>query len=283
MDHSATLASRAMLLLAASWLSSPAVAALMSIGMNPYTTGLLGPGDSAGVHVQTHWNNLPDASAGYPVALLWQDGNPTGASVTGKVGQVLDNPTPDSGGDYRLMHSGLKMYGTGSEVSMSITNLPSDLTGPGANYRALVYFDMSTNTGWVTYSVTAYDLLGGLLATKFVTVNDAYRVFSGTFEECTGDDIGAVGDSQYDTGNYCVFEGLTSPGVRLAMKTIAGSAATLRGSLNGVQLVQNVIPEPGTGVVLGLAALAVLRRRRPRQTPRATANRQRRNANAGTA
>jgi hypothetical protein len=237
-------------------------AALLSLGMNPYTVNPLAPGESAGFVPQTNWNNLPDPSGGYPLALHFQDGTPSGASVTGKVGQVLDNPTPDSGGDYRLMRSGLKMYGTGSEVSMTIANLPAALTTPG--YDLYVYFDMSTNTGWVTYSVSAYDGLGALLASQFVTVDNAYRVFAGTFEACIGEDVVPLGDNQYDTGNYCLLEGLSASTVRVAMKTIAGSDATLRGSLNGVQIVERIVPEPATlaFLVFAGAALAVRQRRR---------------------
>ncbi len=195
-----------------------------------------------GVVPLPNWNNINVAGnhAFAPIALLDAKGNPTSATVASTIapGYDANNGNGNATSDRTMMNAALYYdNGIGTDTgNITIADLPESFTAFG--YDVYVYFESNDNDRDMTITISGVSYTG--------RDGGAYK----TLDEY----ILATGPGVY--ANYMVFEGLTAPSF-----TIDATATNGRAAIAGIQIVSN-IPEPATVSLLGLGALALLRRRR---------------------
>src|SRR4051812_3763663 len=198
---------------------------LGSDGGNNAGTGSLNPTDVAGLPAvaQPNWNNLAGLNGGMP-NVTDNNGTATSAGVswnglgTWSSGgnNLFTSPT-----DHTLMQGYLDNGGT---ATVTITNIPSQLTTSGYDVYVYAEFDAPNRGG--TYSIvdglnTSTVLKGPLPLNSDSTPTNYAQ---------------AVGTGSIKTGNYLVFHGLTSANIQVqALAT--NLVGTIRAVINGVQLV----------------------------------------------
>jgi hypothetical protein len=209
-------------------------------GNNP-GTGTLNPTDVAGLPAvaQANWNNLSGVSGTLP-NVTDNSGNPTSATAT----WFSALGTWSSGGnnfftstnDHTLMQGYLDNGGT---ATVTITNIPSQLTTGGYDVYVYALFDTANRGG--TYSVVD--------ALNTSTVLRGPRPLNS--DAAPTDYVQAVGAGAVQTGNYLIFRGLTNPNIQV--QAVATNTGTARAVICGVQLVAAPAPGesgPATGVLV---------------------------------
>jgi hypothetical protein len=208
-------------------------------GNNP-GTGTLNPGDVAGLPsvTQSNWNDLA-AVSGSLANVTDNNGNPTSAGVawfsaTGTWSSQGNNFFPTNTADHTLMQGYLDNGGT---ATVTITNIPSQLTASGYDVYVYALFDTPNRGG--TYQV--FDSTGTTALTGLLPLNSD----SGPTNYAQ-----AVGTGSIKTGNYLVFHGLTNANIQL-QAVATNLVGTIRAIIGGVQLV--AAPSPGeSGPATGL-------------------------------
>ncbi len=211
-----------------------------SIGVDfSSSRGTVAPADEIGVIPFPNWTTVTTASV---LNLQDNSGNPTslGVNITssqGFLGQGNDAFT--SSPHNKMMQDEIFRNASGT-VSFTLTGIPY----PGyLHYDLYIYVgtDVNNNRGGsvqVSASPTTYYYKGSNSYNTFVQATE-----TGSFA--------AAG-----TANYILFENLTASSL-----TVTATVSFEQVFISGFQIVQ-YIPEPTSGLLLGLAGLAGLRRRR---------------------
>jgi hypothetical protein len=204
----------------------------MKLGSDNTRTGnsTLNPTDTAGLPAvsQINWNNLPGISGA--ATLTDNAGNTTSAGVawstpTGTWSSGANSAFP-AGPDQVLMNGYLDNGGT---ATVTITNLPSQLTTKGYDVYVYALFDTPNRGG--TYSIVD-GLNPSTVLTKVVGLNSDSTPTNYVQDALT---------TANDTGNYIVFHGLTNANIQLV--AVATNTGTARAVICGMQLV--AAPAPG--------------------------------------
>jgi len=214
---------------------------LGSDGGNNAGTGSLNPTDVAGLSAvaQPNWNNLSGVSGG-TANVTDNNGNPTSAGVawfsgTGTWSSQGNNffaSTPD----HTLMQGYLDNGGT---TTVTITNIPSQLTASGYDVYVYALFDTPNRGG-------TYQIVDGLNTATALT-----GLLPLNSDSAPTNYAQAVGTGSAKTGNYLVFHGLTSANIQL-QAVATNLVGTIRAVICGVQLV--AAPSAGeSGAATGLA------------------------------
>ena len=213
---------------------------LGSDGGNNAGTGALNPGDVAGVPAvaQANWNNLPGVSGSQP-NVTDNNGSPTSAGVVWNSAlgtwSSQGNNFFTSTTDHTLMQGYLDNGGT---ATLTITNIPSQLTTSGYDVYVYALFDTPNRGG--TYQI--FDVSGTTPLTGLLPLNS---------DAAPTNYAQAVGTGSIKTGNYLVFHGLTNPNIQL-QAVATNLVGTIRAVICGVQLV--AAPSSGeSGAATGLS------------------------------
>jgi hypothetical protein len=209
-------------------------------GGNSAGTGSLNPTDVAGLPAvaQADWNNLSGIS-GTAANVTDNNGNPTSAGVTWSsptgTWSSQGNNAFVSATDHTLMQGYLDNGGT---ATVTITNIPSQLTTAGYDVYIYALFDTPNRGG--TYSIV--DGLNNATVLKpAVPFNSDSNPTN--YTQYPGTTTGL-------SGNYLVFHGLTNPNIQVM--AVADHGAPIRAVINAVQLVAS--PAPGeSGAVTALS------------------------------
>src|SRR5208337_3203190 len=146
----------------------------------------MGSTEVAGVVAQSNWNDAAGMKSASALALLDQNGNSTGATVTWNTNGIWFLPITDTAGNNRMMRGYLDTVG--STTTVTVAGLPANAAG----YKVYVYADGDnggeTRTG-------AYQISGTGIPTTSVNLTDAAGVnFGGTFTQANN-----------TAGNYVLF------------------------------------------------------------------------------
>jgi hypothetical protein len=203
----------------------------------------LNPTDVAGLAAvaQANWNNLSSGgqTSGSGAGLADNSGNATSVGITWN--STL--PTYSSGGnnmfvttnDHILMMGYLDNGGT---ATVTITNIPSQLTTGGYDVYVYALFDTANRGG-------NYSIVDGLNTS---TVLRGPRPLNSDANPTNY--VQAVGAGTVQTGNYMVFRSLTNANIQL--QAVATNTGTARAPIGAVQLV--AAPSPGeSGPATGLS------------------------------
>jgi len=210
--------------------------------------------NTAGVEVQTHWNDLKWWEG---TTLYNADGNTTGVTVDiGTNDDAYNSRVDVSGmpvpGDNLLMRG--YYHGSGTSWTVTFSGLTSEYdSSEYDSYDLIVYFDgANSSSDWTTeYAVSS----GGTpLASIFAKDATDTADWDGTFVQATGTSAATATD-----GNYVRFTGLTADSLTLTATPDSGDAP-----INGLQLIP--APEPATLALLAAGgALGLARRGRRRR------------------
>ncbi|MGC6464871.1 MAG: PEP-CTERM sorting domain-containing protein [Akkermansiaceae bacterium] len=226
-------------------LASPLVNAA-SIGINfgsGRNNSALAAGDSAGVVPQANWNNAPGASGNLAV-LNGDEGAASGASLTWATDEQwsIGGPAADPNGT--LLNGWISANNSNApDATVSIASIPY------ATYDLYVY----TNHDRATEDVD----LTGPFGTFRIHENDTDILSAVSWVQQTAT---ADGDAS-QAGNYALFSGLTATNLDLILAPAGGEGSVDRGAITGIQIVE-VIPEPSSSLLLALAGLIGVSRRR---------------------
>jgi hypothetical protein len=198
---------------------------------------VMDPGTTAGLDVQSNWNNTDGSTASTMGSLIDSTGVVTTASVTwettgGLWGDGTANTDANAGvGDAQLRRGYLDDNG-------AITFSMSGITY--ASYDVIVYYS-SGDTGNKQFQATT---IGGttLLPTAAAGANNKYAT------NPNWDDTNTV--------TFSALSGASFSGSVAARNTVG----TGRGTIAGIQVVE--VPEPSSAALLGLGGLALILRRR---------------------
>jgi Concanavalin A-like lectin/glucanases superfamily/Bacterial Ig-like domain (group 2) len=187
----------------------------------------LGSTDVAGLPAvaQPNWNNLPGVSGNLSGGgLVDNAGNPMSAGVTwasalGTYSSGGNNAFP-AGPDQVMM---LGYLDNGATATVTVTNLPSQLTAKGYDVYVYALFDTPNRGG--TYSIV--DGLNPAIVLKAAQPFNSDAA-STNYAQCPG-----ANTSQ--SGNYLVFHGLTNANIQVV--AVANHGGLLRATINGIQLV----------------------------------------------
>jgi hypothetical protein len=210
----------------------------------------------AGVFPLGNWNNISGATTQANVPLIDNLGNSSAARLSFFTPNFWgqDNLTPVTQND-NLMKAYLDQGGNTAAIGVNVSGLDSKFTSGG--YKVVVYgdFDSAGTFGWtVTDS-------NGNSETQFLRggedTDDFNETLGRVFVEGTA--LNAADAAAGRITNYAVFEGLTGSSFNITFLNGTGDG---RSRINGLQIIANAVPEPGTIGLLGLSVLALLRRRR---------------------
>ena len=201
--------------------------------------------EAVGVVPRPNWNDIDvyNNHAFAPIALLDAHGNPTSATVASSIspGYDANNGNGNDSSDHTMMNASLYFdNGVGTDTgNITIADLPDFLTVLG--YDVYVYFECNSNNRDMTITIDGVSITGRDAAD--FKASDLFLLAQGAGIEA----------------NYMVFEDLMASSF-----SIDATATNGRAAIAGIQIVANadVIPEPATLSLLGLGALALLRRRR---------------------
>ena len=173
----------------------------------------------AGVVAQSNWNNATGTTSTTPLALLDQNGNSTGATVTWNTNGIWSEPIANTPGNYRMMLGYLDTVG--GTTTVTVAGLPANAGG----YQVYVYADgdnpSATRTG-------GYQISGTGITTTSVNLTDvAGAYFSGTFTRANN-----------SAGNYVLFT-ITATGFTITATPGASNDADPRAPVNAIQIVPN--------------------------------------------
>jgi hypothetical protein len=222
---------------------SLAIVESSNAGFNQYSIGLnlgsddanngagtraLAPTDVAGLPAvaQANWNNLPGVTGSIGGGTVVNNsGNATTvgviwASALGTWSSGGNNAFPASSADHTLMMGYLDNGGT---ATVTITNLPSQLTASGYDVYVYALFDTPNRGG--TYSIVDGLNPSTVLKAPVPLNSDATPT----------NYVQSPGLNTSYTGNYLVFHGLIDPNIQIV--AVATNTGTTRAIICGVQLV----------------------------------------------
>ncbi len=231
-----------------------AAASAAAINLNfQGTAPAMGAADVAGAPgvADSNWNNVTGAGGTYGTTTVAISGGGLGTG-----GWTLPATSPIGTGDGMMYHGFFETDGTAATISVSGLSY--------ALYDVYVYFDGDNAAQWRTanYSIgaTSFNGVEDSENTNWGTGQNVNMVYQLPTATGTGNSNWPVTGPNNNEGNYVKFSGVTGSSFDLIMKG-AASQGTVRGVINGMQIVQ--IPEPSSTALLGLGGLAlVLRRRR---------------------
>ena len=213
----------------------------LNFGANAVTGAALDSSDVAGVPevAQANWNNLNGAAATNITDIVAEAadevGESTEVSVTyfsnglwSSTGQGEENNVLP-GADFNLMAGYMDMNGNDQTSTVTITNIPVELTSGG--YDVYVYA-----MGGVGGRGGAYRILD---AGNQQVLFDYVRAQSPTNATSYVEVPTSGTDTNYVAGNYMVFSGLTAPAITVEATTAGGFgfSGTPRAPINAIQLV----------------------------------------------
>ena len=204
----------------------------------------MGPGETAGVVPQAHWNSAAGATQSTPLALVDDSGAASGASVTWSAGGGgWMTPIADQPGNARMMKGYLDTT-SASSTTVTVSGLPQ------ATYDVFVYADGDNRA----YDRSASYTIGGsgITAAAIALTDPANTNFAGTF----------VAANQ-TSGNYVRFR-ITGTGFTVTASPTLPEAGTRRAAVNGIQIVPVAAPTAGAigidftgaGVTIGATEIA---------------------------
>lgn len=195
-----------------------ATAPATGIGVNFVGTHsvLMGSAESAGVVGKTNWNNATGSARSTPMALIYDNGADSGATMTWAAAGTWMTPITDGAGNRRMMKGYLDTTST-STTTVTVSGLAA------RTYDVYVYADGANGS----YSRTAaYTISGPGITTTRITLTDPPSTnFSGTFTQASD-----------ASGNYVKFT-INATGFTLTAKPVSGGSTTLRAPINGIQIV----------------------------------------------
>ena len=226
----------------------------VSFGDPTRTSGTIDDQDIAGFtgYEQSNWN-VAEGASGTVENLLDSAGSETATSLTFSAdGQWGRGDVPETPDGY-LMSGWLDGKGTDltiiefSNVSYSTYDIVLYSHGPGDHFRTreVTLVDASDDSviAGPYYFRDPEDAAGDMF-------------FDGTFTQA---DLYTDDDDDVPVGNVWIFEGLTSPNIRVEVGYGQQKVVNDRYPINAVQL---VVPEPATLALLGIGSIGLLRRRR---------------------
>ena len=201
--------------------------------------GTLAPSDVAGALPQANWNNLTGQNGTNVANIVADTDYETAESTTVTVSWVSNNTWASTGsrgetnnfltGADKALTIGYLDTGSATTTSVTITNIPSQLTGAG--YDVYVYA-----IGGVAGRGGAYRVLDA--ATKAV-LKDYVRVVGNTNSTDYVEALTDPASTNFVAGNYLVFKDLSAAAVTVEATTENGYgfSSTPRAPINGIQLV----------------------------------------------
>jgi hypothetical protein len=188
----------------------------ISIDLVGASVATMAASEVAGVVPKSNWNAASGAT-GSGMALVDDNGSPTGATVTWSASSVLSLNIADTPGNFRMMNGYLDTVSQNAIVTVS--GLPSNSAG----YDIYVYAD--GDNGSATRTGT-YQISGTGITTTSIDLTDAANTdFSGTFVQANN-----------SNGNYVVFT-INATGFTLAAIPSTASDGVMRAPVNGIQII----------------------------------------------
>ena len=218
------------------------------------------PGDVAGVPgvAQANWNNVNGASGTNTNNIVGDLADDTASSTKVEIiytsngtwastGEGEENNQFPVGPDRALM-TGYLDTGAPTTTSVTISNLPTQLTGSANGYDLYVYYTGGTdNDRYGGYRVL--DAVSGAVLKDYVVLACSSNATG--FIEAPG----GTNRPPLAKGNYFIFSGLTATNITVQATTVApyGGGGTPRAPLNALQLVapSSAVPPPAVPYQLG--------------------------------
>ena len=213
------------------------------------------PAESAGApgYETAGWNNflnIPAAGAGIteteadidspiPGTLSDDSGSAVGTTITWSAVNSWNTNNLTANPDNKLMN-GYIDNNAGSPV------IPIDITGvPYANYTVVAYFGSDGNNRTGTIGISGGD-------TYSYSTNSAQ---AGAFPGAYGQTTDTGGGNPLS--NFAVWENQTAADFTLTL-----TRGSSNSGVHGIQIIETVVPEPGSTLLIGMAGLLLLRRKR---------------------
>jgi len=223
--------------------------------------GTLAPSDAAGVPgvAQANWNNLTGANGTNVVGIVADTEGEVATNTTVSVSWVSNGTWASAGsrgennnlltGPDLALTIGYLDTGAPTTTSVTITNLPSELTSNG--YDVYVYA-----MGGVGGRGGGYRILDA--ATKAV-LKDYVRFVGNTNSTTYVEAPVNPASTNYAAGNFFVFTGLTAPAIIVEATTAngLGFGGTPRAPINALQLVEAVSEGPTLSIERSATGLTI--------------------------
>lgn len=178
---------------------------------------LMASSESAGVVVETNWNNAQNAS-GFGLSLNDATGNPSEATATWSANGVYSTAISDTPGNNRMMKNYLD---TGNTTTTTVT--VSGLLPNTNGWNVYVYFDGNNNeTREGNYTISG----PGITTTSIISYDTANVDFSGSFTQANS-----------SPGNYVLFSIPNVSGFTVSATPINDSDSYPRAPINGIQII----------------------------------------------
>lgn len=208
------------------------------VGKETFSGAVMAADESAGVQVQTHWNNATEGSRTSPLALVDSLGQATAVTVTWRASASYNPGIPNTPGNNNLMRGCITQLGT-DPATVTVSGLSAAFP---AGCNVVVYFDGANgaNTWVADYTIGTTTLTGRDLAGA---------TFSGTFVRDTG-----------AGGNYLQFENVQ--GNTFTLSALPRADGVSSAAINAIQITH--APEPATVGLVAAGLTAFFLRRRAR-------------------
>jgi hypothetical protein len=182
--------------------------------------------ERAGVVAQSHWNNTSGASRGTPLALVDETGTATSVRAIWTANSTWLTPITDAPGNARMMKGYLDTTSS-STTRVTVTGLSQ------RTYDVYLYADGDNRGHWRS---AAYTMSGPGIPSTTITLTDAANTtFSSAFSRASN-----------GAGNYVKFT-ITGTAFTITAKPLKADTATLRATINGLQIVPSAVTAPAVG------------------------------------
>lgn len=221
-----------------------------------------------------NWNNVGNAASGSQLALVDSAGIATSVNTewattlgTWSLPSTSGGTNLSGGANPQMMRGYLDA--DGNPATVKFTNLSSVFS----SYKVLIYFDGDNGGDWrvgqytITDTNTTTQLFqdGGEDSENVDFNKGSGQNANGLFQVPAP---GAGGNQPYptspnnDEGNFLITGDLTNDAITITAVGTAAGSGTLRAPINGIQIIGEPVPEPGTLSLLALGAVGLLARRR---------------------